>query len=813
MNSHGPVRSASRGLALLAIVLALAVSAVAQTPAEPIARLHWKAMWIAHPTAPLRELAVFHFRKLIRLDSKPQRFVVHVSADSRFILFVNGVRIGEGPARADLAHWRYETFDLAPVLRAGDNAIAAVVWQYGVYTPLTQFTDRAAFLMEGDTETESAVNTDASWQVELEPGHSFIPRVVNSFWTGLYAAPIGERIDAATYNWDWKTAGTTPNSHWVAAASALRESIYPSAAVASSREVGFEGIWALVPDPLPPMEYSPVGAGKVVRADLPAATDFPRSPVVVPARMHTRIMLDRETMVTGYPELIVSGGKGSKITARYAEALYDAGQERHDRNQVGSLQMLSPLQEEFLPDGAENRSFMPLAWRTWRYLELEIATAEEPLRLEGMHVFFSAYPFVERAHFQSTDPELAKIWEFCWRGARLGARENYMDTPFWEQLQYIGDTRIQALISYVVSGDDRLARQALRAFDASRRPDGLTQSRYPSNLPQYIPSFSLLFVNMLHDYWMYRPDAAFVAEILPGTRATLQWFLRRQRADGFLGKLPYWGMVDMPENVKDWKPMDAQGRSAIQTLLFVGALLDAAEMEEAIGDRSLAVLYRRQARLASDAVYRSCWNGSLGLLADTPEQKTYSQHANLYAVLVDAIPPRDQAAVMRKVLAPDGPGYKAEGAVQLAHVSYFFTFYLNRAMQHAHRADDYLQVLKPWREMLAKGLTTAPEYPDPTRSDTHAWSAHPAYDLLTIVAGITPAAPGFTRIAIAPSLGDLKEVQASIPHPQGTIEVHYKLKTAGLEATITLPKGLQGTFTWHGREYRLHEGAQTLLAQ
>ena len=54
-----------------------------------------------------------------------------------------------------------------------------------------------------------------------------------------------------------------------------------------------------------------------------------------------------------------------------------------------------------------------------------------------------------------------------------------MDTPYWEQLQYIGDTRIQALISYAVAGDDRLARQALEAFHNSLMPDGLTQSRYP----------------------------------------------------------------------------------------------------------------------------------------------------------------------------------------------------------------------------------------------------------------------------------------------------------------------------------------------
>ena len=55
-----------------------------------------------------------------------------------------------------------------------------------------------------------------------------------------------------------------------------------------------------------------------------------------------------------------------------------------------------------------------------------------------------------------------------------------MDTPYYEQLQYVGDTRIQALISYTVAGDDRLGRQAIAAFDDSRIPEGITRSRYPA---------------------------------------------------------------------------------------------------------------------------------------------------------------------------------------------------------------------------------------------------------------------------------------------------------------------------------------------
>ena len=74
----------------------------------------WKASWITHPTAPLREPVVLHFRAHFDLPSVPATYLVRVSADNRFILYVNGKRVGDGPARGDLAHWRYERFDLAP---------------------------------------------------------------------------------------------------------------------------------------------------------------------------------------------------------------------------------------------------------------------------------------------------------------------------------------------------------------------------------------------------------------------------------------------------------------------------------------------------------------------------------------------------------------------------------------------------------------------------------------------------------------------------------------------------------------------------
>ena len=124
-----------------------------------------------------------------------------------------------------------------------------------------------------------------------------------------------------------------------------------------------------------------------------------------------------------------------------------------------------------------------------------------------------------------------------------------MDTPYWERLQYVGDTRIEALISYVAAGDSRLARQAITSIDDSRVPNGLTQSRYPSSMPQFIPPFSLIWVDMLHDYWMYVDDPALVRETLPHTRGVIHWFTARLPAGWTDGKAELVGICRLDERV------------------------------------------------------------------------------------------------------------------------------------------------------------------------------------------------------------------------------------------------------------------------
>jgi hypothetical protein len=812
----------------------------AQDPVAPDPPHHeWKAAWITHPTAPLREPLVLHFRRTLTLAVVPASYIVRVSADNRFILYVNGQRVGDGPARGDLTHWRYEKFDLAPLLHAGDNLIAATVWNWGIYAPIAQMSDRTAFLLEseatGDAGISTGVKGSGGWMVETELGHRPLGRDTVSIQNYMAAGP-GEEIDATQYDWNWQSP-TASGGVWVTAASPMRDSIFGGVNGAHSADTTGDNPWGLIPDELPRMEYAQTNVGAVVRTDISSASavaaragehnppvhvtvntnrsevhTFPSSPTTVPATTHIHILLDRKTLTTAYPQLTVSGGKGSKISLTYAEALYDKDLHKGDRDEVSNRKALG-LVDSFLPDGGERRRFEPLWWRTWRYLDLDVTTASEPLTLESLTAQFTAYPFEERATLTAPDSDLAKIWEISWRTARDDAHETYMDTPYYEQLQYAGDTRIQALISYAVAGDDRLARQALQAFDWSRIPEGITRSRYPSSLPQSIPTFSLLYVDMLHDYWMYRPDPdGFARSLLPGTRTVLGWFANYEQPDGLLKKLPWWSFIDWVSENQEIPTYGANGESCVTTLEYLGALGDAADLEKALGDPALAERYQARAAHVRSGLYEKCWSTTRGLLADTPDQKRFSQQANILGVLYDVIPREGQQQVLRQMLAID-PGTTPDGVLS---ASYYFRFYLARALDHAGMADDYFDSIAPWRKLLTLHFSTWPEVPGDTRSDSHAWSAHPIYDFLTLVAGIEPASPGFATVRIAPHLGSLPSLTATYPHPWGQIKVDYHFTHlqhdpgmrggSTLHADIDLPGALTGTFELNGQSWPLKPG-------
>ena len=787
-----------RRLPLALILLLIPIFGLGGSSVSPeLQKKAWPARWVTYPGAG-SSFGVYHFRKTFDLPQKPGSFIVHVSGDNRYELFVNGNLVSQGPARGDLYHWRFETVDLAPQLLAGRNVIAAVVWNFGHLAPQAQMSNRTGFLLQGNTAAESPVNTPAGWKTLQNRAYSQAPPEDN-LQSYIVIGPE-EKVDASLYPWGWETPGFD-DSAWITV------EVLAAAAPRGMRDGPSR--WFLVQDALPPMLYAEKRLERVARqTEAVASPAFPQgksSPFTVPANKDVTILFDQGHLTTAYPMVTVSGGRGAELELKYAEALWKPvpGRERWEKGNRNDIEgkVTRGVRDVFMLDG-QARTFRPLWWKTYRYLQMQIKTASEPVTIQDLKGMYTVYPFKPVASFETPDPIHTKMWEIGWRTAQLCAHETYMDCPYYEQLQYVGDTRIQALISLYLTADDRLVRNALEQIDASRIPEGLTQSRFPSELPQIIPPFSLFWIDMLHDYFMLRDDPAFVRNLLPGTRGVITWFDNRMDSgSALLGPLQWWNFVDWPDAFRGGSPQGVEeGGSAIVSLQFVGALRDAADMEERLGDRELAARYRARADGIIKSVRATCWDPQRRIFADTPQKTSFSQHVSILAALEDVVTGREREDLLRKVIDDKS----------LIPATMYFRHYLARAMNKAGLGDLYLDNLGLWKDMIDRGLTTWAEKPDPVRSDCHAWSASPNYEFLATVAGVEPREPGFRSVLVRPHLGSLPWVKAKVAHPKGLIEVDLKKESRGLVGTVTLPEGVSGQFESGKKRQDLRPGRNEL---
>lgn len=748
---------------------------------------NWGASWIADGTSSPYDYGVYRFRKKFNLPEKPKQFIINISADNRYRLFVNGEQACWGPARGDLNRWYYETVDIAPLLKQGDNVLAVSVWNMGERKPGAQISLRTGLIVQGNTADEEVVNTNGSWIVMRDSSFRPLFNCPEAGYVGSH-----DEVDGTLYPWGWESL-EYDDSSW-----------HPASGFSNGKTYGAYGYgevdWVLTPRDIPMMEETLQRIGRVRRYQ--GIDEKPRfieggAPLTIPAGTVCSVLLDQGFLTTAYPELILSGGAGASVRLTYSEAMFnDKG--KGNRNEIEG-RICRGYSDVFHADGGANRLFRPLWFKTYRYIQLDIETKDQPLVIEDLYGIYVGYPFEVRGSFESDDPALTDIWNVGWRTARLCAHETYFDCPYYEQLQYAGDTRIQALISLYVSGDDRLMRKAIRMFDVSRKYDGITCSRYPSIYPQYIPPFSLYWIGMIHDYWMHRQDDQFVQSFLPGIQTVLWWFIDKiDPQTGLLqSKVPHWNFVDWATS---WTlgvaPESDSSGSAVTSLQFAAALQSAAELMEQYGKTEVAKEYETICRNLKRAVYEKCWDAERGLLRDYIGSETFSQHANIMGILTDAIPERDQQAVFERIV--EDPS--------ITQTTFYYKFYLIRALKKVGLADRYTQMLEPWQRMIDMGLTTFAETPEPTRSDCHAWSSSPNYDLLATVCGVEPAAPGFAQVRIAPHPGHLKRIKGVVPHPLGDIVVDLQCEGDVLSGRVVLPDDLPGTFVWNGKSQRLHAG-------
>ena len=737
----------------------------------------WTEDWTVEDQLQSR---IIYFRKTFSLDRETIRTKqLRISADSRYKLYVNGCFVQEGPQKAlSLREWYADPADIAPYLHPGENVIAAEVMRYPAYIPRTSNvndsllrTEQPNLYIEDRAPGNGAdLSGKSGWK-------SAVNRSIRIFGENTQPAPIHVQENARgdVFFSRWKLPGYD-DSHWRAARPYSWYDI-PQA----------DAPGCLTDRTIPPMyhENRRFTAIACVREDggdprfLAEAEAWlcGKAKLVIPPHTRRIIELSAGEEQCGYLLYSLGGGGEAQITTLCSECYaYPVGDGKPvlkgDRTDAQggclcghtSYYTVGGFGTEDVPE-----TYEPYWFRTFRYIQLTIVTRDEPLTLFDFSYCATGYPMEVKSDGKTSDPTMKDVWDISVRTLRRCMHETYMDCPFYEQLQYAMDTRAQALFTYAISADDRLARQAMEAFRLAQRPDGLINADAPTQRSNVIPGFSIYYLLMIYDHMMYFGDRELIKRHLTAIEGILMFFNRNLQQNGLVGKIGglhsqhrYWSFIDWTTKWVSGVPgacLQGTGALTMESLLYLYGLQKTTEIAHYIGYTDLEERCMQRAGALRQAILSQCL-GSCGgqqLLQDGPGIELYSVHCQIFAVLTGIVSPKKG----RKMLE------YAMGNPDIAQSSVAFMFYLFRALEICGWYEKTNDLWELWRKMVRNHLTTCVENDTDARSDCHAWGSLICYELPAVILGVRPVAPRIQRNCLSSSGRYLVQCRRSNYNTQG----------------------------------------------
>ena len=685
------------------------------------------------------------FRKRVRVEPLPAHYPLRITADSRYKLYVNGTLFQFGPAKGDRQLWFADELDLAPALRRGENSIAVSVLHY----PLDGEKGNHSLFRFGKPRLYVEGLGGDGWRCAIDRNTAFPPEEQRFAPLQIHevAAGSAELVGWAAPDYDdgfWDAASICPETE--------------------------------MPEPLLPHRLA--GRGIPFMERIPRFFALPVTEI--PAHSEQSFTLDAGEEICAFLRLGLSGGAGAKIKLLQSEC-YELPEGRGNR--LDSLRgHLEGYADRYTAAGIEGEVYEPYWFRTFRFLKVTVRTGDTPLRLRFLDYEETGYPLEVRTVVNCSDPSLSAIWDISLRTLRRCMHETYTDCPFYEQLQYIMDTRAQILYTYAVSADDRLARRAIDDFRRAQRLDGLMNCSYPNVNVNVIPGFSLYYILIVHDHMMYFGDRELVRRNLPAIDRVLDFFRRNLEEHGLVGKVggvngkaPFWSFIDWAEpwmETEGMPPAGLYGPITMESLLYLIGLQKAEELCAWVGD-SHAEDYRERAEALSQAIHANCMDAD-GFITDGPDRPERSQHCQVFGLLGGVLTPEEARRNLERSFRDD----------RVAKCTVATAFYLFRALEQTGLYAETDRCWDIWRRMVVNGCSTCVEGEYYPRSECHAWGALALYELPSVILGVRPATPGYEKIEVVPHPGFLNSASGTVCTPHGDISVSWTLENGSLRTEI-----------------------------
>ncbi len=701
------------------------------------------------------EKSLFYYFKKSFVASVGDTLTADICADTRYQLYLNGNLVCEGPCQGAESVNYYESADLTPFIKDGENLLFVKVLYVtdGYFTtlfpglyPALWFDGRLTH--NGETTSLCA---DDSWECLRDDSVLFSQAI------GLHPS-------------------MPPFEEWLGEKSltpiVLQKKYEPTL---KNRCINPYGV------------FEPKS---MTRRIIPHLTEQVRRSMTEVRRGEGYVIYDTGEYTTAKVYIDLKAPKNSIVKVTYAECCsfapprYAIAQDKRIRDDVLNPDSRIDGGCDIIHASGEKETFSPFWFRAFRYIKIEYPQDTDCNISAPVYAPYF-YPLDDAGSFECSDDRYNKMWHISRNTLLCCTHEMYVDCPYYEQGQYIMDAGLEMLYTFRASSDKLMPRKSILDLAASQIDDGMLCANYPAKRTQVIPNFTLYWVLMAREYIRYSGDISSIKPLLGVIDKALEAFENLKNDDGLIGPTPYWAYIDWVPGWPYGTPIGAQTSPLTVTcLMYATALRAASEICDKVGKSARAEEYRVRAEEMIEKVNARCYDSEIGLYRDLPDTESFSQHTTVWAILSGAVTGDEAGALIDRTFNSE---------VKVAKCSFSINHYLFRALEASGRYCYAPKLFEGWQRMLDLHCTTWCENPDSPRSECHAWSSAPTYEFSEMTLGVYPIGDGYSSIRIRPHISDLGITWAkgTVPTPIGVIEIDWKKENGIFELNVTLPNGAE----------------------
>jgi hypothetical protein len=600
-----------KALTLLLTLLALTLPCLS-AKAENQTQLEWKAQWIwtnNKTPAPNSWVALRHE---VSLNPSDEQVYAHISADTKYWLWINGELVvfegsytgGPSPVKASprvdeysiASNKYYDTVDIKPFLKSGNNTIAALVWYYGDEGRKGSHisTSKGGFIFQANVDGQLIIS-DNTWKATQHNAYQEIAKLP-PFRIAAWSVNYDARQDLA----DWtESAWYLPgfdDSDWPVAKAMGRPPRAP--------------FYNLYPSEIPILNnFGLANCTNFSDSDFPFVSDGST----------IECNLDFNKNVTPYFDVESDMGLEIKI----------------DSN------MRLNVIETFYTTKAGRQQFESYSWLNARILKY---TIPKGVIVHGLKYRWTGVGNTP-GHFESSDDWYNRIWQMAENTLYICARDNFMDTPDRERGLWIGDVADQAsylFYSMDKPGRDLLKKSILVTLAFSDSESGVFAGLGPGRFRE-LPAQSLQFIEQgIWHYYYNTGDIETLAYAYPFVNKYLRlWNLKDNGLATF--RSGHWKWTD-------WGPQETVDFGAIQNALYYSALVAARKMAVELNDNTNMAFYDKRIQSIQQAYQKEYWQD--GYFSSQPGTLK-DDRANAIAILFGLAKPEQYEQIITNVLVPN----------------------------------------------------------------------------------------------------------------------------------------------------------------